>query len=334
MRHFNKRIFYRGSYILRLNSKLTMEEVAQFLESSSINGLYFISTTRRWSRLFWIFIVLIGFSGAAIIINDLNYNWGQSPVVTVTETMPLRNVTFPNVTVCPPKSSVLNLNYDLIKSEKQNISQHARKELFQFVLEVIQKDFYEEIMTNLSRILIQDGYSNWYYGYTKVEYPKYGMKGSIWNFPNIYYYKVTTSSTSGNISTKYFGEKFHPEKIDGDLFLHVSINFPDKNDTLMINLEKITIKDKKVKDYIRINFEGYDDDDSTHISKNITYAELNERTKDEVYFTLFRQVSKQDLLTMDYLDQMPGFRLEWKFKSHKTSYPVFSDDKITNEFRR
>ena len=95
-----------------------MDHVKEFLEISTIHGLSFISGTRRWSRFFWILVVIGGFSGAGYIIYTSIYNWGQSPITTTIETLPISELTLPNVTVCPPKNSLLNLNYDIVHSDE------------------------------------------------------------------------------------------------------------------------------------------------------------------------------------------------------------------------
>ena len=74
-----------------------MEHVKEFLDNSTIHGLSFISSTRRFSRLFWILIVIGGFSGAGYIIYTSFYNWGQSPITTTIETLPISELTLPNV---------------------------------------------------------------------------------------------------------------------------------------------------------------------------------------------------------------------------------------------
>ena len=81
-----------------------MDHVKEFLDNSTIHGLSFISSTRRWSRLFWILVVIGGFSGAGYMIYTSFHNWGQSPISTTIETLPISELTLPNVTVCPPKS--------------------------------------------------------------------------------------------------------------------------------------------------------------------------------------------------------------------------------------
>ena len=129
-----------------------MENVKLFLESSIIHGLYYISVGRKCSRFFWILIVIGGFSGAAYLIHTSFYNWKQSPIMTTIETMPISQITFPNVTVCPPKNSFLNLNHDIKQSENVKLDNDTRYALFDFALNIIQDEFYKEMMKNLSKV--------------------------------------------------------------------------------------------------------------------------------------------------------------------------------------
>ena len=119
-------------------------DIKEFLDTSTIHGLSFISSTRRWSRLFWILVVIGGFSGAVYMIYTSFYNWGQSPITTTIETLPISELRLPNVTVCPPKNSLLNLNYDIVHSDEMKLDNDTRKELFDFALDVVQDEFYQE----------------------------------------------------------------------------------------------------------------------------------------------------------------------------------------------
>ena len=154
-----------------------MENIKAFLGSSTIHGLYYISVGRKWSRLFWTLIVIGGFSGAGCLIYTSFHNWKQSPISTTIETLPISQITFPNVTVCPPKNSFLNLNHDIKQSENIKLDNDTREELFDFALDVIQDEFHKEIMTNLSKVEDPDRYYNWYHGYTRIRYPYYASKG-------------------------------------------------------------------------------------------------------------------------------------------------------------
>ena len=94
-----------------------MEGFKEFLDSSSIHGISYISSEKRFGRLFWIFIVLIGFTGAFLLIRQSFNDWEENPISTTSETLPMSHITFPNITVCPPRNSYLNMNFDIIQSE-------------------------------------------------------------------------------------------------------------------------------------------------------------------------------------------------------------------------
>ena len=86
-----------------------MEVVRTFLESSTIHGVGYISSTRKNSRLFWIFVVILGFTGAGLLIRSSFTSWSESPIKTTIETLPISEITLPKVTVCPPKNTFTNL---------------------------------------------------------------------------------------------------------------------------------------------------------------------------------------------------------------------------------
>ena len=149
-----------------------MENIKTFFDTSTIHGLSWISGTRRWSRFYWIMIVALGFSGAGYLIYTSFHNWEQSPISTTIETLPISQITFPNITVCPPRNSFLNLNYDFKQSENIDIENKTRKELLDYALNVTQYEFYEEMLNNLSKVEDPDRYYNWFHGHTLITYPQ------------------------------------------------------------------------------------------------------------------------------------------------------------------
>ena len=92
-----------------------MKNIQDFLESSTIHGLQYIPRTNQLLKLFWILVVAVGFAGAAGLIYQSFQAWDESPVKTTIETRPITEITFPRVTVCPPKNTYTDLNYDLMK---------------------------------------------------------------------------------------------------------------------------------------------------------------------------------------------------------------------------
>ena len=105
---------------------LIMEHVKKFLENSTIHGLVWISRTRRFDKVFWLLVVLGGFLTAIALIRASFYNWEQRPTITTLETLPISKITYPNVTVCPPKYSFLNLNFDIFRCVSISITRCVR----------------------------------------------------------------------------------------------------------------------------------------------------------------------------------------------------------------
>ena len=116
-----------------------MERVRTFLESSTIHGLTYISTTRKYARLFWILVVITGFVGACLLIKESFDSWSASPVKTTIETFPISEIKFPKMTVCPSKNTFTDLNYDLMMTENHTLTDEIRDEVFKYALEVINK---------------------------------------------------------------------------------------------------------------------------------------------------------------------------------------------------
>ena len=119
-----------------------MEGVRTFFESSTIHGLTYIATTRKYVRIFWILAVITGFMGASLIIKESFESWSESPVKTTIETLPISDIKFPKITVCPPKNTFTDLNYDLMITENLTLSDKMRDDMFKYALKVINKGIF------------------------------------------------------------------------------------------------------------------------------------------------------------------------------------------------
>ena len=113
-----------------------MESIRNFLESSTIHGLTYISTTRKCVRFFWIIVVIAGFTGAGVIIYKSFQDWNESPIKTTIETLPIKDISFPKVTVCPPKNTFTDLNYHLKKLENITLDNDTRNDLANYAKEL------------------------------------------------------------------------------------------------------------------------------------------------------------------------------------------------------
>ena len=59
---------------------------------------------------------------------------------------------FPKVTVCPPKNTYTDLNYDLIMTKNMTLDNNIRIELGNLAIELLYEEKYNSIMKNLSRV--------------------------------------------------------------------------------------------------------------------------------------------------------------------------------------
>ena len=198
-----------------------MENFTSFLESSTIHGLAYLATaSRKLVKLFWLIVVTAGFIGAGILIFKSFKDWNENPITTTIETLPIENVTFPKVTVCPPKNTYTDLNYDLLRTEGMKLSEDTRKELTTYAMDLLRENMHNSTVPNLNLLRDDDRYYNWYYGYTQMTFPKSDSKNRI-------SYTVSTSAMSGSISTLHFGEKFDPSKVEKNIFYKIEIDPPD-----------------------------------------------------------------------------------------------------------
>ena len=306
-----------------------MEQARHFLESSTIHGLYHISSSRKCSRLFWIVIVIGGFTGAAYQIWASFNNWNLSPIVTTIETRPISELKLPNITVCPPKVSFLNLNYDFKASKNVALHNTTRTTLIDAFLDLFQDTYFKEKMRTLNKIHDSDRYYNWYHGFTKLQYPVYLGTSNFLSYP------IDTTTTSGNISTQYFGEKFNIDKIDLNMDIIISIKVPEvaryvDNILLMINMEKMPLFGFPDSQKISLNRKD--------LAANITPYKVNITASNNYayVFLLRRIISKEDISSVEQ-NQMPGLRLTWSYQpeiDNISKYIQDDDISINKEFIR
>ena len=298
-----------------------MEEFRQFLETTSIAGLTHVSTNKGAVRLFWICVVVSGFIGSGILIRMSFSSWAESPVTTTLETVPIKDLTFPRVTVCPPKDSYTDLNYDLERAKSMTIEKGIREELSLYAMSVLQDYLHADFMANLSKIDESDRFYNWYYGVSLMEFPRRGYQDINYN--------IHTWARSGNISTQYFGDEFDPAKVERNIRYQVRIYVPEneknnENFTLEVNITKLSMTDfsdgslgKFYLDY------ASQDPHSSSIRRKFTppCAECKNRNVDSNYreIVLLREIKEEDIQIMN-MKQMPGFQVSWFYGEQNDSH--------------
>ena len=195
-----------------------MDTFKEFLESSTIHGLVYISTSRRLLKLFWLLVVITGFTGAGVLIHQSFSSWAVSPVSTTIETLSITELDFPNVTVCPPRNTFTSLNPDLVMARNLNFDEETRKEaadigsfaVFNTNLRVRYEEFAE---------LRQQQYQDVYTGCSDLVLPYREQDG--W-----YNYRLRTARLSGSFSSPHFRQTFHQSRFERKLYTGVCIDIP------------------------------------------------------------------------------------------------------------
>jgi len=88
-----------------ISKKSNMDQFKEFFESSTIHGVVYISTSKGFSKLFWLMVIVCGFTTAYMMISNSMTEWHQSPISTSIETVSISEVKFPPIVVCPPAVS-------------------------------------------------------------------------------------------------------------------------------------------------------------------------------------------------------------------------------------
>ena len=298
-----------------------MENIKLFLETSTIHGIYFISSTRKYVRLFWILVVIGGFTGAGVMIYQSFNGWAESPVKTTIETVSIEELKFPKVTVCPPKDTYTNLNYDLMTQIK-TFDNRTRQKLYDFAMKKLTMLLYNEMRANLSKLKDSDRYYNWYHGYAEIAIPCPSHARPPYPESDLYY-RVHTYAKNGYIATENFGDIFYATKVNNDIFYWIHIHSPEnisKNENVTLHIEI----DSNVMNFDVIELFNGNDRTNTH--------SFSPPGKD-INFKMIRKLSKDDYINeASALDKMPGFNISWQFYGdfQPEAYYYENEDSVTN----
>ena len=198
-----------------------MEGVKEFLESSTIHGLVYISTTRRLVRLLWLSVVIGGFIGAGVLIQESFSSWATSPVSTTIQTLPISDLDFPNVTVCPPRNSFTSLYPDLLRSRNITLGEAERKKLVtDGVFDGVYNTRYPQFLA-----FRQQKYFNWYRGISREFIEYYDIYDDDVEVDKEYH--IETTDLTGSVSTPYFGQVFDEKIFELDMTWVFTLYLPD-----------------------------------------------------------------------------------------------------------
>ena len=298
-----------------------MEKVSEFLESSTIHGLTYISTTRKLVRLFWILIVIGGFSGASFLIFLAFKGWDENPISTTIETLPIEKVTFPKVSVCPPANTLTNLNYDILMHENKYLEDDLKVELKDYTLELVNEIEYNKYMKLFEIVDIENKYINWYRGIDTLVIPYIDPKGmSKWS--------IETTAIKGWAETKNFDQEYKAnfdKRVDFNLELKVPRSWTKKENIYPLN---ITIE-KMTSEVYHLRFKGapvkYDAGESM---KKITILDPHKHGGSKLKY--FIDLSEEYVGNLE-LDKMFGFRFTWNTSADPS---IVGDNERERDFYR
>ena len=130
-----------------------MDKVKEYLESSTIHGLSYISTSKsRIAKAGWLIIVVLGFGSAGYLILSSFSDWASSPVSTTITPHPVSDLPFPDVTICPPKGLNSALKYDLLMLANMTISQVKKEHLLNSAKIIFEKSGGEANAKNIESL--------------------------------------------------------------------------------------------------------------------------------------------------------------------------------------
>ena len=211
-----------------------MEVLKEFFESSTIHGMSYISRSRRSVRFLWILTVLSGFFTAGFLIMQSFHNWEISPIDTTLDTVPIEQVAYPEINVCPPKNTITNLNYDLVNVPDERLEPDYVNELLRLVDEKIQDAELEKTLIELDTFKEKNKFNHWYLGLSELAMPhSYYILG----YPK-HFMSYTTTATFGAISSPFFRSKYNMKNFYFITNYHFDLRklLPHINEDSILNL--------------------------------------------------------------------------------------------------
>ena len=215
-----------------------MRSIKEFLDSSSIHGLAYVSSSGRVAlKFFWASVTLSGMSMAVFLINQAFISWRESPITSSIETMPISKAPFPKITVCPPKGSNTGLNHGLNLAENATLNSSAKNDL----LNLVDNYFYDIYIKEEGALYQTEKYRNWYTGYTQVHLGSYNPFISENNNNPIFVDRnIETLTSTGTFITPYFGQKFSHLNYEPTVSYGLKLIKPKEiieNDSLVLKID-------------------------------------------------------------------------------------------------
>ena len=234
--------------------------------------------------------------------------------MTTIETKAISELNLPVVTVCPPKGTFTNLNYDLVTINNTLMGEDQIKSLKTFIHKAIIDQEFEAVSEEDKSYMIKGKYESWFKGITQFTLPETKTKTT--------FYLWTTASV-GEAETPNFGADYSKKSFPLKLS-YILLIFPPKNITStkdkLFNLE-IQVNTKKYEgegsEWIEISPSGLPTEMiklSGPVVKNKTYPVIMRTRKNtrQMLIRYERRFTEKDLL--DWSEKInTGFRAKWYY---------------------
>ena len=173
-----------------------MDVLREFLESSTIHGLTDIASSKsRLGKCLWGLVVVLGFCTAGYLINGSYVDWRNSPISTSISTVPIEDLPFPKVTVCPRKGSNTALNPDLMRIREKGLTEIARTVLMNLTKDQFLEGPYMAFVNTTKELVDHNNLKQVYMGFKKLNFPSDGN------------YSTESAAMNGIVRAAWSGQK-------------------------------------------------------------------------------------------------------------------------------
>ena len=211
-----------------------MEGLKEYLEASTIHGLYYISTCKSTAaKAGWLLTVIIGFGSAGYFIQSSFSDWADSPVTTTITPHPVADLPFPEVTICPPKGINSALKYDLMMLANMTLNEQKKDKLEKQTKKAFSESGKTSFVKEMISLINKDNLGKVFEGFH--EFPKETKDG----------FRIGLSGVKGSIQTPGYGQNFSLEQfmMYRGKVVHYELHVEDikmmmkKNASLLVDVE-------------------------------------------------------------------------------------------------
>ena len=235
---------------------------------------------------------------------------------------------------CPPTE--IGPALELLKNTIFGIE--IKEELSERAVTKLHDSYFESLKENISKLEESKRYSNWYHGYTYLEFPH-------WDDSLGLYYNIYTTATSGSITTENFFDFFIDDfdrlkkNFEEHLYYMINIDTPwanayDPDTTLYMTIRKVSSRSSGGNSEERMSFQWSSiNEENDFDCENFKDEILFNFTEPEYYhsMSLERQIDTKELKKSNC---MPGFHVDWHYNVDLEAENYFSHDCENEAFRQ